>query len=163
MVKRYRNTGAIGAILDEYEKSLRELKTILRDVTDTELTTIVDSETKDPDCKSIQNILTHVIRAGYCYIIEIRRALGEKIDYSENKTFTTIKSYLEELDAMFQYNEQLFIAYPNLNIEETNPKKKITVRWGQQYDIEQLMEHTIVHILRHRRQIERFLIQLQHQ
>jgi hypothetical protein len=31
------------------------------------------------------------------------------------------------------------------------------VRWGPTYDLEQLLEHAIVHILRHRRQIERFL------
>jgi hypothetical protein len=28
--------------------------------------------------------------------------------------------------------------------------------WGQLYDIEQLMEHAIVHVLRHRRQIEQY-------
>ena len=38
--------------------------------------------------------------------------------------------------------------------------KKIVVKWGQTYDPEQLFEHAIVHILRHRRQIERFLLQL---
>jgi len=30
------------------------------------------------------------------------------------------------------------------------------VRWGPQYDLEQLLEHAVVHILRHRRQIEKF-------
>jgi len=29
--------------------------------------------------------------------------------------------------------------------------------WGENYDFEQLLEHAIVHILRHRRQIERLL------
>ena len=29
--------------------------------------------------------------------------------------------------------------------------------WGVRYDLEQLLEHAIVHILRHRRQIERLL------
>ena len=32
---------------------------------------------------------------------------------------------------------------------------------GQSYDAEQLLEHAIVHILRHRRQIEKFKIQSQ--
>jgi len=31
----------------------------------------------------------------------------------------------------------------------------IDSRWGQRYDLEQLLEHAIVHVLRHRRQIER--------
>jgi hypothetical protein len=34
---------------------------------------------------------------------------------------------------------------------------KMPVRWGPTYDLEQLLEHAIVHILRHRRQVERFL------
>ena len=34
---------------------------------------------------------------------------------------------------------------------------KMDVPWGVRYDLEQLLEHAIVHVLRHRRQIERFL------
>ena len=45
-------------------------------------------------------------------------------------------------------------------MEEFEADKKILVRWGQLYDVEQLFEHAIVHILRHRRQIERFLLRL---
>jgi hypothetical protein len=29
--------------------------------------------------------------------------------------------------------------------------------WGVTYDAEQLLEHAIVHVLRHRRQIEKFI------
>ena len=61
---------------------------------------------------------------------------------------------------MFKYNEKLFSDYPNVSIEEFNNDKKIKVRWGQSYDVEQLYEHAIVHILRHRRQIERFIQKL---
>jgi hypothetical protein len=31
-------------------------------------------------------------------------------------------------------------------------------RWGVDYNIDQLFEHAIVHVLRHRRQIEKFLL-----
>ena len=157
-MKQYRNNGAIGAILDEYEKSVEELKKVLTNISNEQLTTIVDNKTSDPDCKSIQTILTHVIRAGYCYVIEIRKSVGEPIDYVERKTFDSIEQYKSSLDKMFKYNEQLFKDYPNLIIEEKELNKKIKVAWGQHYDIEQLLEHAIVHILRHRRQIERFLI-----
>ncbi len=33
----------------------------------------------------------------------------------------------------------------------------IQSRWGVRYDLEQLLEHAIVHVLRHRRQIEKLL------
>ena len=61
---------------------------------------------------------------------------------------------------MFQYNVQLFDDYPTIPLEEYDNEKKILVRWGQRYDVEQLIEHAIVHILRHRRQIEKFLLKI---
>jgi uncharacterized damage-inducible protein DinB len=160
-MKQYRNNGAVGAILDEYEKALIELENVIADLRHEDLITIVDNQTDDADCKSIQTILTHVIRAGYCYVIEIRNSLGELIDFVEKKTFNSIEEYIRELRIMFRYNEQLFIDYPNMILEEHKSEKKIVVKWGQRYDIEQLFEHAIVHVLRHRRQIERFLIKLQ--
>lgn len=160
MRKKFRDNGAIGALLDEYEKALTELELLLIPISKLELVHIVDPETKDADCKSIQTVLTHVIRAGYGYIIEIRRSLGEPLEYAQSKVLTTIAAYRMELWTMFQYNEQLFKDYPHLKLEEYDSNKKIAVKWGQLYDVEQLMEHAIVHILRHRRQIERFLILL---
>ena len=159
-MQKYRNNGAIGALLDEYEKAIGELKTVLADVSPNELTTIVDHKTEDPDCKSIQTILTHVIRSGYCYIIEIRRHLNEKIEFVEREILLSVEEYQEELVNMFRYSERLFDDYPNLNLETMENDKKMIVRWGQVYDVEQLFEHAIVHILRHRRQIERYLIEL---
>lgn len=44
-------------------------------------------------------------------------------------------------------------------MEEFDQTKKINTKWGQQYDVEQMLEHAIVHILRHRRQIKNALIQ----
>jgi hypothetical protein len=35
----------------------------------------------------------------------------------------------------------------------------INSRWGTVYDLEGLLEHAIVHLLRHRRQIEKFIWQ----
>ena len=36
-------------------------------------------------------------------------------------------------------------------------KIKMPTPWGTTYTLEQMLEHAIVHILRHRRQIERLL------
>ena len=159
-MKRYRNNGAIGALLDEYEKAIIELQKVISEVTSIELESIVDRETKDPDCKSIQTILTHVIRAGRGYVIAIRNSLGEQIEPAQREKLNTVTAYQSGLSSMFKYNEQLFADYPNLVIEQTDNQKKILTSWGQLYDVEQLFEHAIVHILRHRRQIERFLIKL---
>lgn len=159
-LKKYRDNGAIGALLDEYEKAVIELQLVINDITPTELTTIVDPDTDDSDCRSIQTILNHVIGAGYGYVKSIRNWLGEDNKWQKQTSLETVQAYQTELKNMFAYNEQFFIDYPNIEIEEYNAEKKILVSWGQLYDIEQLFEHAILHVLRHRRQIERFLIKL---
>lgn len=156
--KKFRNNGAIGALLDEYEKALNELIETIDSIQEKQLLKIIDFETDDEDCKSIQNILTHVVQSGYTYVVEIRKWLGEKIDYKDKIKYSTTEEYKSALKEMFEFNEQLFFDYPNLELCENNPNKKINVRWGQNYDVEQLLEHAIVHILRHRRQIERFKV-----
>lgn len=158
--KIYRNNGAIGALLDEYEKSMEEFKEIIQPITPKQLVEIVDDQTNDEDCRSVQTILSHVVESGYTYVVEIRKWLGEAIDYKEKKSLSTIEAYNLALDQMFEANVKLFEDYPTIQLTEHNPAKKIKVRWGQQFDVDQLMEHAIVHILRHRRQIERFKIKL---
>ncbi len=156
----YRNNGAIGAILDEYEKSLNELIAVIGNVSNEDLVQILDPKTQDEDCRSIQTILTHIVQSGYTYVIEIRKWKGEEIQYKEKVFLKNIDEYNEALRTMFKFNEQLFIDYPDIKLLDYDPKLKITVRWGQLYDVEQIFEHAIVHILRHRRQIERFKAKL---
>jgi len=156
-MKKYRDTGAQGALLDEYEKAVNELISLIDTVKHSELLEIVDKETKDEDCRSIQTILTHVVRAGYTYVIEIRKHLGEDIPYKTEQLLDSIDAYKSSILEMFEVNLQLFKDYPKMQLEEFDNDKKMVVRWGQSYDPEQILEHAIVHILRHRRQIERFL------
>jgi hypothetical protein len=159
-MKIYRDNGAKGALLDEYEKAIIELQFAINEITPEELTTIIDTETKDPACKSIQTILNHVVRAGYWYVIEIRKSLGEDIDFQNVESLNSIEEFKGELNRMFKFNAKLFDDYPNIKIEEHDNQKKVLIKWGQLYDVEQLFEHAIVHILRHRRQVERFLMEL---
>lgn len=160
-MKKFRDNGAIGALLDEYEKAVLELINTTKGISSDELVKIVDPHTQDPDCRSIQTILSHVVNSGYGYAIYVRTLhLRETIERPSRALHLTIAAYHHELRKMFEYNEQLFIDYPKLSLEEYDNSKKMLVPWGQSYDIEQLFEHAIVHVLRHRRQIERFLLKL---
>jgi hypothetical protein len=156
----YRNNGAIGALLDEYEKAIIVLQGLIADITPEELKTNVDSGTTNNSCKSIQTILSHVLRSGYWFAVEVRKSLNEKLKFPKEIELDTVKDYQIELNNMFIYNEELFEDYPNIKIDEYDDKKKIKVLWGQTYDTEQLFEHAIVHVLRHRRQIERYLLKI---
>lgn len=157
-VHPYRENGAVGALLDEYERAIHHLIQVIDPIPPDLLIKIIDHDTEDLDCRSIQTILTHVVESGYTYVIEIRKSLGENVDYSEKVTMTTTQQYQSALIKMFNANELLFKEYPSLQLCEYDTAKKFVVRWGQTYDVEQILEHAIVHILRHRRQIERFLL-----
>lgn len=159
-MKKFRDQGAAGALLDEYEKAIRELQALLDQVTEHELLAIADRTTSDADCRSIQTILTHVVGSGHRYVDAMRIAQGETIAYTQNQTHETLSAYRADLDALLAYNEQFLSDYPGLKLEEHAPEKKLKVSWGQLYDPEQLFEHAIVHVLRHRRQTERFLVRL---
>ncbi len=156
----YRDRGAVGALLDEYEKALGELSALVSTLTQEELVTVVDKETRDADCRSIQTILTHVVSAGYYYATAVMQKHGKQQELKEKKLRASAAEYLEDLSDMFAFNEKLFDDFPNLQLENHKEEDKILTLWGQRFDVEQIYEHAIVHILRHRRQIERFLIKL---
>lgn len=156
----YRDNGAIGALLDEYQRSITELLEVCNSISKDELVTIVDRETEDPDCRSIQTILAHVVKAGYTYSVEIYKHIHVDAEYRDAVLLNSIEDYKVAIEEMFLYCEDLFSDLTNDQIEQYDPSLKMKMRWGQWYDIDQLMEHAIVHILRHRRQIERFLLKL---
>ncbi|OQP59723.1 damage-inducible protein DinB [Niastella vici] len=155
MTKKYR-TGAIGALLDEYERAISDLKRVIAPVSDRELVAIVDPHTNDDNCRSIQTILTHVVHSGYGYATSIYNLKGYNKVRPEKKGCLTIAEYLTELDGVIVFTENVFGEFTDNDLEEFNNDKKIKAGWGQVYDIEQMMEHAIVHILRHRRQLEKF-------
>ncbi|MEY4925819.1 MAG: hypothetical protein RI894_255 [Bacteroidota bacterium] len=156
-MKKFRTNGAIGGLLDEYERAIANLKELIGTISAAELVRTADSNTDDPDCRSVQTVLAHVVRSGYTYSLYVGNTQGEALAFREAVYLDTAEEYQAALDAMFEFTEAVFSRYPTIGIEVHDNEKKILVRWGQSYDIEQLMEHAIVHILRHRRQIERFM------
>ena len=149
-------SGATRALLSEYQRALTDLKNVIQNFDNQQLTHIFDAETKDPDCRSVQTVLSHVVSSGYNYAIAIERHQGEDVAFTKTKKLKTAAEYIAVLDKMMAYNVAVFERYPNLKLEEYKTEKKILTRWGQTYDVEQLMEHAICHVLRHRRQIERW-------
>lgn len=149
--------GSVDALLAEYRKAINELICVIEPISEKQLSFVIDHTTTDEDCKSIQTILTHVICSGYGYIIYIENYLGTNKPRLDKITYENVNNYIEQLNLMFEYSLNFFQENSNLEIEQLDNTKKINVNWGQQYDIEQLVEHAIVHILRHRRQIEKFI------
>lgn len=149
--------GTIGALLDEYQNVIDDLKKNTADINDNDLVKIMDKETGNKDCVSVQSVLTHIIMCGRYYItmIDIHRGNADSI-WPVRKKLKTIEEYNIALDEMMNQTNKFFDNISESEMAEFDSSKKILTFWGQLYDIEQLMEHAIVHVSRHRRQIQKF-------
>jgi uncharacterized damage-inducible protein DinB len=148
--------GAIGALLDEYERSIEHLKSVITTIPDQALTVIADPHTKDENCKSVQTVLSHVVHSGYSYATTIYNQKGHNKTRRDKVFHLTVAEYLEDLKNAFKFTEEVLSEFSDEDVEQLDNALKMKTGWGQLYDIEQLMEHAIVHILRHRRQLEKF-------
>lgn len=153
MKTNYRK-GGIGALMDEYERAASEFINLIACISELDYTKIVDNETKDEDCRSVQTIVSHVTNSGYGYANYIRDWFSIPKD-SPNRRILSIQEFHKEFKKMLNYTSETLNEKWEYSDDEIQ-KIKMKVRWGPQYDLEQLLEHAIVHILRHRRQIEKF-------
>ncbi len=155
ITKRTFRTGAIGALMDEYERAAEELKNILKDIPQEIFEKIYDRNTTDEDCRSILTITRHVVAAGYGYGNQIRIFLGFTPHKPEYK-IETPHDAIRMLEKVLTFTANSVEGKWNLSESEIIATRRET-RWGL-YDIEMMFEHAIVHILRHRRQIEKFIL-----
>lgn len=148
--------GAVGAMMDEYERAAAELSALLGRITDEEFERVRDPGATDEDCRSIQTVMRHVVRAGYGYAAYIREGFGGAEATRAEIPLGSRLEMLDRLQAMLVHTAATLDGKWDLP-DDRIMAVKMRVRWGPVYDLEQMLEHAIVHILRHRRQIERFL------
>lgn len=154
MTKVFRQ-GAVGAMMDEYERAARELAALLGGMEAATFDRMRDRETTDPNCHSIRTVAKHVVRAGYGYANYCREAFGIAVESPEVEVADAADA-ARQIDDFLRYTEAT-LEGRWLMPEDAIMAVRMDSRWGQVYDLEQMLEHAIVHILRHRRQIERFL------
>ena len=151
--------GGLGAIMDEYQRAVEEYLSILGKVSRNEFTEIVDPKTDDEDCRSIQTVSRHVIRSGYRYADYVLQVLKipSNIPDADKIPIDTPEQAVDETKNMLHFNiKHLYDA--NREVVENNlGTVRFMTRWSEEYGIEQILEHAVVHILRHRRQISRFI------
>ncbi len=150
-----RRPGALGALMDELDRAIRDLVQLVGPLTQVAYDAVRDRETADEDCRSIRTVVEHVVRSGYGYTERIRAALDLPFAPPDFGVATPLDA-LHELQTMAHTMAETFEGRWDLP-EDVMKNARITARSGRTYDMEQLVEHAIVHVLRHRRQIERFL------
>ncbi|WGD34218.1 DinB family protein [Olleya sp. YS] len=144
------------ALLIEYKRAMLPLKSILSDLSESQFLEIRDFKTTDPDCKSIATVINHCVHSGYLYASYLDTITKDSTWIEYEKTINNPIEAIKELDKMVDYTEAILKKISHLTDKELNTHQ-LKARWGVTFDVEQLLEHAIVHILRHRLQIENFL------
>ena len=154
MSMKYRK-GPVGALMDEYERVTTELSQLLESISDADYNKIIDPHTPDEDCRSVATIMRHVIRAGHGYAGYMRDVWGMDRGGRWDQAVTRAEA-IAMLRPMLDYMVATLEGHGEMSEKESTEMKMLT-RWGVTYDFEQLFEHAIVHVMRHRRQIKRLL------
>ncbi|RQO72458.1 damage-inducible protein DinB [Pedobacter sp. KBW06] len=157
-MQRLTRKGAKGALLDVYEDAIAALQESIADLSNDDLVAVVLPD--EADCSSIQTILTHVVSSSYSYAVYIHELKGRSYTRPEEKLRTRAVDYVQDLKDAFLFNLNVFREFDDSELEHFDASGKIMTGWAQLYDIEQLTEHAIVHVLRHKRQIEKFKLLL---
>ena len=96
-----------------------------------------------------------MINSGYVYANHIRKRFGNSFIVPEIE-ITKTEQGIFELDKMFEYTVETFEDKWHLTFDELM-NTIIKTSWTT-YDLEAIIEHGIVHILRHRLQIEKMVV-----
>ncbi len=146
--------GGLGGLQDEYERATRDLLLVLEHLSDEEY--LAPRPEEVDFLRSIQLIMYHVVRAAYGYADKIRKTISVEVTSKKpEQPFSRLEA-IDKLQAVIDYSAASFEGKWTMSSDDLD---KITMMtpWKVEYSIEQMMEHAIVHILRHRRQIERIL------
>jgi uncharacterized damage-inducible protein DinB len=109
----------------------------------------------DPELGSIQAISVHVIRCAHGYAYAIRKARDLPWISARAVEVPAPAALRPLLAAELRYTEGALEGLYDAP-EEVFTRLTFQVSWGPTYDPEMMLEHAIVHLLRHRRQIERW-------
>lgn len=146
----------IRAIFDEYARAIRDLEGVVAVIPADRY--MGSTALADEEFPNIRAIMWHVIGAAHRYADYLESAL-EATDVSRREHTYRYDTPDEALASLGTALESTVIVMAKCQgrSDEDLAKLEIKTRWQQIYDLEQMLEHAIVHILRHRRQIERWL------
>jgi uncharacterized damage-inducible protein DinB len=147
--------GAFGALMEEYARAAEDFCSTIEAVPPDLF--LLRRESTDPEMVSIQSICAHAVGSAHGYAIYIRKARG--LSPRERPPWDELLSpapadVRPRLAAALRLTEESVDGLTDT--DEVLVPLRFQVRWGPTYDPEMLLEHAIVHLLRHRRQITRW-------
>jgi len=153
-----KRSGALGALMDLYEQEADLLlETLNNKVQDSDWSVIMDAKTKDEDCRSIQTICQHLVGAAKYYIELLKK--GENPAYKMEQIPVALpnkKDFEPQFSAVLETQAQYFENRWDMGDDDIEAIK-IKTGWGSILDMEGVLEHAVIHVMRHHRQILRWL------
>jgi hypothetical protein len=148
--------GPFGALMDEYARAAQEFCLVAESLADKRFAEERASE--DPDCVSARAICGHACGAAWGYANCLRHAQGIEMTSPPVAPADRIRIAPDVraplVDAL-RYTEESIAALRVLS-DAAVEALEWRVSWGPLYNPESMLEHGIVHLLRHRRQLERW-------
>jgi hypothetical protein len=149
-------SGPFGALMDEYARAAEDFCRVVEHF-DLER---FDAErpSNDPSTVSARAICLHVIGAAHRYAHYIRKARAVdfvdrfEADPARLASPRDVRALLAEGILLTEETVEPLLKATEQEIQAVS----FTVRWGPRYDPEMILEHAVCHLLRHRRQLERW-------
>jgi hypothetical protein len=149
-------SGAFGALMDEYARAAEDFCRVVETFGDSRFGS--EKPHNSETTRSPRVMCVHVIGAAHRYAHYIRKRRG--IDFVER--FETApagvrasKDVRPLLAEAIRFTESTVEPLLEMSEEEVMALN-FPVRWGPTYDPGMIVEHAICHLLRHRRQLERW-------
>ena len=149
-------SGAFGALMDEYARAAEDFCRVVETFDDNRFGS--EKPNNSETTRSPRVMCVHVLSAAHRYAHYIRKRRG--IDFVERfeadpTCVRSSKDVRPLLAAAILFTEST--VEPLLEMSEKAVLAlSFPVRWGPTYDPEMILEHAICHLLRHRRQLERW-------
>lgn len=144
------------ALFDEYARAIRDLESVVHSITPEKYT--ASNPLSDSDYPDLKTIMRHVVGAAHVYVDYIDDGLTER-ESGRREHAMRLDSPADAMGSVWEAFDRMVERMRPVKeyTEEQMEKVHMVTRWHERFNIEQMMEHAIVHILRHRRQIERWL------
>jgi len=148
--------GPFGALMDEYARAAEDFCQIVEAFDETRFS--AERASDNPDTISPRAICIHVCGAAHRYAHYIRKARGVdfidryQLEPSRLRSPLDVRGLLGEALVLTEDTVEPLLGASDEEIQALS----FTVRWGPRYDPEMIVEHAVCHVLRHRRQLERW-------
>lgn len=109
----------------------------------------------DPDYESPERLVAHVQGAARSYLLWIREVLGDPVPDLERIRDAAV--IVPRLETFMEETLDGWRRHLALLVDEQLAGQQYMSRWGEPFTIDQMLEHAVVHPMRHRIQLERIL------